>query len=84
MIKKVGQIIELDASKKYVMLVNANHMSANDIKLLTDALAAQKDGLISIALPNGFETIRFVENSDRIVDVVAVSEEELISKGDKA
>lgn len=78
----VGQILELDPEKKYVMLVEAGQMSENDIKLLTDALVAQKDSMFTIALPNGFETIRFVENSDRIVDVVA--KENINSKEGKA
>ena len=68
--RMVGQILELDPEKKYVMLINADSISENDIKLITDMLTAQKDSLITIALPNGFESIKFVENSDRIVDVV--------------
>lgn len=70
MIKKVGQVIELDANKKYVMLIKADAMSENDVKLITDALTAQQNNLLTICLPE-LESIEFVENSDRIIDVVA-------------
>lgn len=74
--KIVGQIVELDPEKKYVMLVDADQMSADDVKYLGDLLTAQKDNMVTIALPNGFQTIKFVENSDRIVDVVLKDKEE--------
>ena len=71
MAKVVGQIVELDPNKKYVMLVDSDAMSENDIKLLTDALTAQQHALLTISLPSGFESVTFVENSDRIIDVVS-------------
>lgn len=74
--KVIGQIVELDPEKKYVMLVDADQMSPDDIKYLADLLTAQKDNMVAIALPNGFQTIKFVENSDRIVDVVLKDKEE--------
>lgn len=72
----VGQILELDPEKKYVMLIDADQMSVDDVKYLGDLLTTQKDSMVTIALPNGFQTIKFVENSDRIVDVVLKDKEE--------
>ncbi len=68
MVKKVGQLIELDPEKKYVMLIERNVLSEEDMKVLALHLQKQEGSLLAITLPN-FEQIQFVENSDKIIDV---------------
>lgn len=68
MVKIVGQIVQLDPEKKYIMLIDKNVLSADDMQLLSLHLQKQEGSFLSITLPN-FDAIRFVENSDRIVDV---------------
>ena len=66
--KMVGQIVELDPNKKYVMLIQRNVLSEDDMRVLALHLQKQEGALLSITLPN-FDAIQFVENSDRIVDI---------------
>lgn len=72
--KVVGQIVELDPNKKYVMLIERDILSAEDIQLLALHMQKQEGSLMSITLPN-FDCIKFVENSDRVVDVLENKEE---------
>lgn len=72
--KVVGQIIELDPNKKYVMLVERNILTEEDMRVLALHMQKQEGSLLSITLPN-FECIKFVENSDRIIDVLENKEE---------
>ncbi len=68
MMKKVGQLIELDPEKKYVMLIEKNILTEEDMQLLGLHLQKQEGSLLTITLPN-FDCIQFVENSDKIVDI---------------
>ena len=67
--KVVGQIVELDPNKKYMMLIERNVLSEEDMQLLALTLQKQEGTLMAITLPK-FDCIRFVENSDRIVEVL--------------
>lgn len=73
--KVVGQIVELDPNKKYVMLVERNILTPEDMQLLALHMQKQEGSLMTITLPH-FDAIRFVENSDRIVDVQEAKPEE--------
>ena len=72
--KVVGQIVELDPNKKYVMLIQRDVLSPEDMQLLALHMQKQEGSLLSITLPN-FDAIKFVENSDRVVDVLEDKEE---------
>ena len=72
--KMVGQIVELDPNKKYVMLIQRNVLTPEDMQLLALHMQKQEGSLMAITLPN-FDAIRFVENSDRVVDVLEDKEE---------
>lgn len=74
--KVVGQIVELDPNKKYVMLVERNVLTPEDMQLLALHMQKQEGSLIAITLPN-FDSIKFVENTDRVVDVQAADTKEL-------
>lgn len=69
--KVVGQIVELDPEKKYVMLIDRNVLSPEDMQMLSLHMQKQEGSFMSITLPT-FECIRFIENSDRIVEVQEV------------
>lgn len=71
---KVGQLIELDPNKKYVMLVERNILSEQDLQMLALHMQKQEGSLMAITLPN-FDCIQFVENSERIVDIVETKED---------
>ena len=75
--KVVGQIVELDPNKKYVMLIQRDVLSPEDMQLLALHMQKQEGSLLSITLPN-FDSIKFVENSDRVVDVLEDKEEKKI------
>ena len=66
--KMVGQIVELDPNKKYVMLIQRNVLTPEDMQLLALHLQKQEGSMLAITLPN-FDAIQFVENSDRVVDI---------------
>lgn len=66
--KVVGQIVELDPNKKYVMLIERNILSAEDMQVLALHMQKQEGSLMTITLPH-FDCIEFVENSDRVVEV---------------
>lgn len=66
--KVVGQIVELDPDKKYVMLIERNVLTPEDMQLLALHMQKQEGSLMAITLPH-FDAVRFVENSDRVVDV---------------
>lgn len=66
--KMVGQIVELDPNKKYVMLIKRNVLTPEDMQLLALHMQKQEGSMLAITLPD-FEAIQFVENSDRIVDI---------------
>ncbi len=66
--KIIGQIVELDPDKKYVMLVERNVLSQEDMQMLALHMQKQEGSFMTITLPH-FDAIRFVENSDRVVDV---------------
>lgn len=74
--KVVGQIVELDPNKKYVMLIERNVLTDEDMQLLALTMQKQEGSLLTITLPH-FDCIKFVENSERIVDVVEAKPEEL-------
>ncbi len=67
--KVVGQIVELDPNKKYVMLVKKDIFTPEDMQLLALHMQKQEGSLMTITLPE-FDSIRFVENSERVVDVL--------------
>ena len=69
--KVVGQIVELDPNKKYVMLIERDILSAEDMQVLALHMQKQEGSMMTITLPN-FDCIKFVENGDRIVDVQEV------------
>lgn len=71
----VGQIVELDPNKKYVMLVERNVLTPEDMQLLALHMQKQEGSLLAITLPN-FDAIKFVENSDRVVEVREAKAEE--------
>jgi len=66
--KVVGQIVELDPNKKYVMLIERNILSAEDMQVLALHMQKQEGSLMTIVLPH-FDCIKFVENSDRVIEV---------------
>lgn len=72
--KVVGQLVELDPTKKYIMLVERNVLTPEDMQLLALTLQKQEGTLMAITLPH-FDAIKFVENSDRVVDVLENKEE---------
>lgn len=71
MIKKVGQLIELDPDKKYIMLIERDILTAEDMQVLALHMQKQEGSLMAITLPN-FDAIQFVENSDKVVDIQEV------------
>ena len=73
--KVVGQIVELDPMKKYVMLIERDVLTPEDMQLLALHMQKQEGGLMTITLPT-FDCIKFVENSDRIVEVLEDKGEE--------
>lgn len=72
--KVVGQIVELDPNKKYIMLIKRDVLSAEDMQLLALNMQKQEGSFMTITLPE-FDAVQFVENSDRIVDVAEKKEE---------
>lgn len=72
--KVVGQIVELDPNKKYVMLIERNILTPEDMQVLALHMQKQEGSLLTITLPH-FDAIKFVENSDRVVDVLEAKEE---------
>lgn len=72
--RQVGQVIELDPEKKYVMLIEKNILTDEDMKVLALHMQKQEGSLLAITLPH-FDAIKFVENSDRVVDVLENKEE---------
>lgn len=66
--KVVGQIVELDPNKKYVMLIERNVLTPEDMQLLALHMQKQEGSLLAITLPH-FDAIKFVENSDKVVEV---------------
>lgn len=70
MIKVVGQLIELDPNKKYVMLIERDILSEEDMRVLALHMQKQEGAMLAITLPH-FDAIKFVENSDRVVDITA-------------
>lgn len=73
--KIVGQIVELDPNKKYVMLVDRDVLSGEDMQVLALHMQKQEGSFMTITLPS-FDAVTFVENSDRIVDVLEAKPEE--------
>lgn len=61
--------MELDPNKKYVMLIEKDILTPEDMQLLALHMQKQEGSLMAITLPN-FDAIKFVENSDRIVEVL--------------
>jgi hypothetical protein len=78
--KVVGQLVELDPNKKYVMLIERNILTPDDMQLLALHMQKQEGSLLSITLPH-FDCIRFVENSDRIVDVQEAKPQDVLPEG---
>lgn len=74
--KVVGQIVELDPNKKYVMLIERNVLTAEDMQLLALHMQKQEGSLLTITLPS-FDKIKFVENSDRVVEVQEAKSEDI-------
>ncbi len=72
--RQVGQVIELDPEKKYVMLIEKNILTDEDMKVLALHMQKQEGSLLAITLPH-FDAIKFVENSDRVIDVIENKEE---------
>jgi hypothetical protein len=73
--KVVGQIVELDPNKKYVMLIERNVLTPEDMQLLALHMQKQEGSLLAITLPS-FDKIKFVENSDRVVEVQEANPED--------
>lgn len=72
--KLVGQIIELDPEKKWIAIFDQSyftHETANQ------ALNAMKRGESGILIPpdNLKEAITFVENTDKVIDMIINNEE---------
>ena len=66
-IKQEGQILELDPSKTYVMIVKRKSCLAKMLHSL-GTRKLMRGG--SILLIDSFKEFRFVENSDRIKDII--------------
>ncbi len=61
--KVVGQILELDPKKTYIVLIKPDSSLANNLETLT-----MKNG--AIWFTEAFDDVRFVENSNRITNIV--------------
>ncbi len=61
--KVVGQILELDPKKTYIVLIKQGSPLAKSSSHLT-----MKNG--AIWFPEDFDDVRFVENSNRITNIV--------------
>jgi hypothetical protein len=77
--KKVGQLIELDPNKKYIMLIEKDILTSEDMQTLALHMQKQEGSLMAITLPH-FDCIEFVENSDRVMDVQEVGVSKLEAK----
>jgi hypothetical protein len=67
--KLVGQIIELDPEKKWIAIFDQNYFTR---ETANQALNAMKKGEGGILIPAGNlkEAITFVENTDKVIDMV--------------
>ena len=66
-----GQVIELDPTKKYIMLVRRGSVLAKTIHV-TGGQGLLKNG--RILFTDTFEEFKLIENSDRIVNIMEESE----------
>ena len=66
-IKQEGQILELDSSKTYIMMVKRKSCLAKMLHSLGGRSLMKKG---SILLVDSFKEFRFVENSDKIKGIV--------------
>lgn len=66
--KVVGQLVELDPNKKYIILIERNILSDEDMRVLALHMQKQEGSLMAITLPH-FDCIKFVENADRVIDI---------------
>jgi len=64
--KLVGQIIELDPAKKWIAIFDENYFSRESASVALSAMQKGGHGIITQSL----ESIKFVENSDKIIDMV--------------
>ena len=67
--KLVGQIIELDPTKKWIAIFDQNYFTRESAN---QALNAMKRGESGILIPPNRlkEAITFVENTDKVVDMI--------------
>ena len=66
--KKVGQILELDPTKKYIFIFDKTQVDVQTIVGFMDAVV-QKAGAIALAL-GSLKDFMIVENGDRVADVI--------------
>ena len=64
--KKLGTIVELDPTKKYLMLIDADMMAEEEAMKIVEG--GIRDGMVIYAHKIR-EGVTFVENSDKIVEV---------------
>lgn len=70
--KLTGHVIELDPTKQYLILVDQREWSKEETARLASKMKEGLSGLI-LHLPT-LDSIRFVENSDRIIDIIQENE----------
>ena len=64
--KKIGNIIELDPNKKYIMILDSKEIPIDAARKIINTKL--ENGTI-ILIPNPERAITFVENSDRIINI---------------
>lgn len=66
--KTIGQIIELDPEKYYVMLLEQHDVSAENAQKIFREVISSGHKISAICVPN-LGSVQFVENANKIIDV---------------
>lgn len=76
--KKVGQILELDPTKKYLFIFDKTQVDTETIVGFMDAVM-NKPGAIALALPS-LDNFMIVENSEHVADVIGKGDFKIIKE----
>lgn len=66
--KTIGQIIELDPEKHYIMLLDQMEVSGENASEIFKEVISSGNRISAIYVPK-IGTVRFIENSNKIIDV---------------